>query len=219
MTTEDITRVLTTIIGNLMFQRAAGLSTNGDQSSTIQGERLYGNLYPTRPSFNLGRGRMIQKGNMGPNSETSQRGSRKGFKDKNATSQSERHHPQRTQYEYTPETTEEEAEFQRWSQAKRARHQTGSNGGRDLMNLTVEASTDDRPSRVVYARQREPTNTGVRYQERFRPKPSAPSLEVMQHRRSSRERESAIIPNWDVRDGSDDEYGGNPAPVSGEGGV
>ncbi len=39
MTTEDITRVLSTIIRNPMFQQAVGLSTNGDQSSTIQGGR------------------------------------------------------------------------------------------------------------------------------------------------------------------------------------
>ncbi len=79
MTSEDITQVLTTIIGHPMFQRAAGLYTNGDQSPTVQGERFY----PTRPSFNLGRGRTIKKGNMGPNSKTSQRGLRKGFMNKN----------------------------------------------------------------------------------------------------------------------------------------
>jgi hypothetical protein len=116
MTTEDITRVLSDIIKKPMFQLAFGLSTNGDQSSTIQG----GRMYPTRPSFNLGGGRTIQKGNVGPNSETSQRKSRKGFKDKYTASQSERHHPQRTKYEFTPETTEEEEEFRRLGQAKRA---------------------------------------------------------------------------------------------------
>ncbi len=87
------------------------------------------------------------------------------------------------------------------------------------MNLTVEASTDGRPSRVVYARQRESANMGVRYQERFRPKPSALTLVSLQHGSLSRERRSAVVPDIDVRDGSDEEYGGNSAPGSGEGGV
>lgn len=57
ITSKDITRVLSDIIRDPMFQRAVGLSTNGDKCSSIQGERTY----PTRPSFNLGRGRTIQK--------------------------------------------------------------------------------------------------------------------------------------------------------------
>ena len=57
ITSEDITRVLSDIIRDPMSQRAVGLSTNGDKCSSIQGERTY----PTRPSFNLGRGRTIQK--------------------------------------------------------------------------------------------------------------------------------------------------------------
>jgi len=57
------------------------------------------------------------------------------------------------------------------------------------------------------------------FQERFRPEPSALSLEVLQHRNTSKERGNAIVPNRDVRDGSDDDYGGNPVSGSGEGGV
>jgi hypothetical protein len=89
---------------------------------------------------------------MGPNSETSQKGPRNVYKDKRETSQSERHYPQKTQYKYTPETVEEEVEFQGRSQAKRAQHQTGSNDKRKSENLTMEASTEDCPSRVVYTR-------------------------------------------------------------------
>ena len=86
ITSEDITRVLSDIIRDPMFQRAVGLSTNGDKCSSIQGERTY----PTRPSFNLGKDDP-KKENMGPNSETSQRGPRNVYKDKGETSQSERY--------------------------------------------------------------------------------------------------------------------------------
>ena len=71
--------------------------------------------------------------------------------------------PQKTQYEYTPETVEDEAEFQGRSQAKRARHQTGSNDKRKSEILTVEASTEDCPSRVVYTRQCGTAKTGASF--------------------------------------------------------
>ena len=88
VTSEVITRVLSDIIRDPMFQRAVGLSTNGDKCSSIQGERTY----PTRPSFNLGKGKDDpKKENMRPNSETSQRGPRNVYKDKRETSQSERY--------------------------------------------------------------------------------------------------------------------------------
>ena len=182
MTNEDVTRALTDIIKNSRFERAVGLSNNGDKSSLHQGERRY----PTRPSFSLGRGMTSRKRNGGSYSET-----------------------------------EEDAGFQRRDQAKRARHRdpTRKSGDGQLDCLVVEASTDDSPSRAVYHQHRRTADTGVRFQERFRPEPSAPSLDVLQNRGISRGRQHSFVPVFDVRDGSDDEYGGNPVPGSGEGGV
>ena len=182
MTNEDVTRALTDIIQNSKFQRAAGLSNNGDKRSLHQGERRY----PTRPSFSLGRGMTSRK--------------------RNAESYSE---------------TEEDAGFQRRGQTKRARHRDPSwkSGDGQLTRFVVEASTDDSPSRAVYRQHHKSANTGVRFQEHFRPEPSAPSLDVLQNRGINRGRQHTFVPAFDVHDGSADEYGGNPVPGSGEGGM
>jgi hypothetical protein len=213
MTSEDVTRALSDIIKDPEFQRAVGLSNNGDKSSSDQSERIY----PTRPSFNLGRGMTSQKKRTRePYPEIDTRGHRNVFKNKIEPRHSEKHHSQNMQYEFTPDTMEEEAGFQRRGQVKRARHQTGKSGGSQSDYLVVEASTDDNPSRTVFETHRKTKNMSASFQGRFRPEPSAPSFEVLQNRNTNRSRGQAFVPQFDVRDGSDEDYGGDPGTGTGE---
>jgi hypothetical protein len=111
---------------------------------------------------------------------------------------------------------EEEAGFQRRGQVKRARHQTGKSGGSQSDYLVVEASTDDNPSRTVFEMHRKTQNMSASFQGRLRPEPSAPSFEALQNRNTNRSRGQAFVPQFDVRDGSDEDYGGDPGTGTGE---
>ena len=151
-----------------------------------------------------------------PYPEIDTRGHRNVFKNKIEPRHSGKHHSQNMQYEFTPDTTEEEAGFQRRGQVKRARHQTGKSGDSQSDYLVVEASTDDNPSRMVFETHRQTKNMSASFQGRLRPEPSAPSFEALQNRNTNRSRGQAFVPQFDVRDGSDEDYGGDPGTGTGE---